>query len=171
MPLSTLCQCCRQGRVDPGILTDKVHLSVMGLSLLMRDVQAFLSPSCTRSDRPSYASAVKSGQQLQGRELQPGEQKRHQQVQRQGKLSQQPQQYGQREPEERRQPQSQEQPPQHYQCAPRPFQVSQFPWYNQYQQPILYPPMYYPPGYPTSLDHRQPPYAETHMAPDTVALI
>ena len=92
MPLSTLCQCCRQGRVDPGILTNKVHLSVKGLSLLLRDVQAFLSPSCTRSDRPIYASAVKSGQHLQRREQQTGEQKRHQQVQRQGQLFQQPQQ-------------------------------------------------------------------------------
>jgi len=57
--LSTLWQCCRQGRVDPGILTDKVYLPVKGLVLLfLRDVQAFLSPSCTRRDRPSYASAV-----------------------------------------------------------------------------------------------------------------
>ena len=78
MRLSTLWQCCRQGRVDPGILTDKVHLSVKSLSLLLHDVQAFVSPSCTRSDRPSCASAVKSGQQLQRREQQPGEQKRHQ---------------------------------------------------------------------------------------------
>ena len=90
--LSTLWQCCWQGRVDPGILTDKVRLSVKCLSLLLRDVQAFLSPSCTRSDRPSYASAVKSGQHLQRLEQQTGEQKRHQQVQRQGQLFQQPQQ-------------------------------------------------------------------------------
>ena len=73
-------------------LTDKVHLSVKGLSLLLRDVQAFLSPSCTGSDRPIYASAVKSGQHVQRREQQTGEQKRHQQVQRQGQLFQQPQQ-------------------------------------------------------------------------------
>ena len=40
-------------------LTDKVHLPVKGLvSLLLCEVQAFLSPSCARTGRPSYASAV-----------------------------------------------------------------------------------------------------------------
>ena len=79
-----------------------------GLSLLLRDVQAFLSPSCTRSNRSSYASAVKSV--LQGRELQPGEQKRHQQVQRQGQLSRKPQQYGHQNRRHRQSEQMQREP-------------------------------------------------------------
>ena len=51
MRLSTCWQCCRQGKVDPGILTDKVHLSVKGLSELRSCVKS-------RGGRPGLPSLI-----------------------------------------------------------------------------------------------------------------